>query len=108
MRRIRQDDTVQILTGKDRGQRGPVREVLGQRNRVLVQGVNMIKKHIKAQQIGQPSGIVESSLTCSSSSSSSASTTDSVSDCSVTAVSVRSFWIPVTMRPFVSHATITW
>ena len=59
MRRIRQDDTVQILTGKDRGQRGPVREVLGQRNRVLVQGVNMIKKHVKAQQVGQPSGIVE-------------------------------------------------
>ncbi|HJN93478.1 MAG TPA: 50S ribosomal protein L24, partial [Dehalococcoidia bacterium] len=59
MRRIRQDDTVQILTGKDRGQRGPVREVLGQRDRVLVQGVNMVKKHVKAQQIGQPSGIVE-------------------------------------------------
>ncbi len=59
MRRVRQDDTVQILTGKDRGQRGPVREVLGPRNRVLVQGVNMVKKHVKAQQVGQPAGIVQ-------------------------------------------------
>ena len=59
MRRVRQDDQVQILTGKDRGQRGAVREVLGQRNRVIVQGGNMVKKHIKAQQVGSPSGIVE-------------------------------------------------
>jgi large subunit ribosomal protein L24 len=59
MRRVRQDDQVQILSGKDRGQRGPVREVLGERNRVVVQGVNMVKKHIKAQQVGSPSGIVE-------------------------------------------------
>ena len=59
MRRIRQDDQVQILAGKDRGQRGPVREVLGQRDRVIVQGVNMVKKHMRAQQLGSPAGIIE-------------------------------------------------
>ncbi len=59
MRRIRQDDTVQVLTGKDRGRRGQVRDVVAGGDRVLVQGVNIVKKHLKAQKLGQAAGIVE-------------------------------------------------
>jgi large subunit ribosomal protein L24 len=59
MRRIRQDDTVQILTGKDRGKRGQVRDVLPERGRVIVQGVNIVKKHLRARQLGTQAGIVE-------------------------------------------------
>ena len=39
MRRLRQDDTVQVLSGKDRGKRGQIRQVLPERQRVIVQGV---------------------------------------------------------------------
>jgi len=59
MRRIRQDDTVQILTGKDRGRRGQVRDVLPERGRVVVQGVNIVKKHMRARQLGTQAGIIE-------------------------------------------------
>ena len=59
MRRVRQDDQVQVLTGKDRGRRGQVRQVLADQDRVLIQGVNIVKKHMQARQLGTQAGIVE-------------------------------------------------
>ncbi len=60
MLKIKRDDEVIILAGKDKGKRGKVRKVL-QDNRVLVSGVNMMKKHTKANpQAGIAGGIVES------------------------------------------------
>lgn len=59
MRSIRQDDLVEVLTGKDRGKRGQVREVLPDPQRVIVQGVNIVKKHMKAQALGTQAGIIE-------------------------------------------------
>ncbi len=59
MRRLRQDDVVEVLSGKDRGRRGPIREVLPDRKRVIVQGVNIVKKHMKARQLGTQAGIIE-------------------------------------------------
>jgi len=59
MRRLRQDDTVQILTGKDRGKRGQIRQVLPERQRVIVQGVNIVKKHMQARALGTQAGIIE-------------------------------------------------
>ena len=59
MRKIRRDDEVIVLTGKDKGKRGKVQKVLDD-NRVLVSGVNMIKKHTRPNpQMGVAGGIVE-------------------------------------------------
>ena len=44
---IRRNDTVIVITGKDRGKRGRVLKVLPEKNRLIVEGVNMIKRHTK-------------------------------------------------------------
>lgn len=44
---IRKNDNVVVLTGKDRGKRGRVLKVLPERNRLIVEGVNFIKRHTK-------------------------------------------------------------
>jgi large subunit ribosomal protein L24 len=53
MQRIQKDDTVQVIAGKDRTERGKVIEVLNKENRVVVDGVNLLKKHQKARQAGR-------------------------------------------------------
>ncbi|MBI4036952.1 50S ribosomal protein L24 [Candidatus Daviesbacteria bacterium] len=45
--KIKKDDTVQILLGKDRGKTGKVLRVITKDNKVLVEGVNMVKRHVK-------------------------------------------------------------
>jgi large subunit ribosomal protein L24 len=57
--RIRSGDSVVVLTGKDRGKTGKVRQVLPRENRVIVEGVNIVKRHTKARGPGQPGGIIE-------------------------------------------------
>ena len=42
MQRIARDDLVEVLTGKDRGKRGQVRQILPRKGRVIVQGVNIV------------------------------------------------------------------
>ena len=44
---IRKNDNVVVICGKDRGKRGRVLKVLPDRNRVVVEGVNFIKRHTK-------------------------------------------------------------
>jgi large subunit ribosomal protein L24 len=56
--KIKKGDQVVILTGKDKGKRGEVLRVLRADHRVLVQGVNMVKRHQRASQTAQ-GGIVE-------------------------------------------------
>ena len=46
--KIKKGDTVIVLTGRDKGRTGEVLKVLPEANRVLVDGVNMVKKHKKA------------------------------------------------------------
>lgn len=59
MRKIKRDDEVIVLAGKDKGKRGKVQKVLDE-SRLLVSGVNMIKKHTKPNpQMGVAGGIVE-------------------------------------------------
>ncbi|HSR54921.1 MAG TPA: 50S ribosomal protein L24 [Alphaproteobacteria bacterium] len=58
MKKIRKGDTVQVLTGRDKGKTGSVLKVLTSRDRVIVQGVNMVKRHFRGSQ-GQPPGIVD-------------------------------------------------
>ena len=59
MLKIKRDDEVIVLAGKDKGKRGKVRKVMTD-NRVIVAGVNMIKKHTRPNpQEGVAGGIVE-------------------------------------------------
>src|SRR3984893_2903910 len=44
---IRKNDTVLVVTGKDRGKRGRVLQLVPDKNRLIVEGVNMIKRHTR-------------------------------------------------------------
>lgn len=59
MAKIRRNDEVIVITGKHRGKRGKVLRILDDA-RVIVSGVNMVKRHTRANpQAGKPGGIVE-------------------------------------------------
>lgn len=51
--RIRKGDTVMVITGKDRGKTGAVLAALPRSGRVLVEGVQMVKKHVRARRAGE-------------------------------------------------------
>ena len=57
--RIRKDDTVVIITGKDRGKKGKVRRAFPDEDRVIVEGLNMIKRHSRARRATRQAGIIE-------------------------------------------------
>ncbi len=52
MQKIKKDDTVVIIAGKDKGVQGKVLEVRPKEKRVVVAGANIVKKHEKARQAG--------------------------------------------------------
>ncbi|VAY02384.1 50S ribosomal protein L24 [Arsenophonus endosymbiont of Aleurodicus dispersus] len=57
--KIRRDDKVIVLTGKDKGKRGKVKQVLYS-SKVIVEGINLVKKHQKpVPTMNQPGGIFE-------------------------------------------------
>ena len=57
--KIRKNDTVLVIAGKDRGKKGKVRFAYPKKEELMVEGVNMIKKHVRATgQVGQ-AGIIE-------------------------------------------------
>ena len=57
---IRKNDNVVVTTGKDRGKRGRVLKVLPEKNRLIVEGVNFIKRHTKPNPQRQvKGGVVE-------------------------------------------------
>ncbi|MFN8482827.1 MAG: 50S ribosomal protein L24 [Anaerolineae bacterium] len=45
MQRVKKGDTVEVISGEDKGKRGEVHEVILKSNRVLIHGVNIVKKH---------------------------------------------------------------
>ena len=58
--KIRRDDEVVVLAGKDKGKQGKVLKVLMADDRVIIEGVNLVKKHTKPNpQLGVAGGIVE-------------------------------------------------
>jgi large subunit ribosomal protein L24 len=59
--KIRKGDNVVVITGRDKGKRGSVLRVFPTDNRVLVQGINTVKRHTKPR-AGQAGGIVEKEL----------------------------------------------
>ena len=56
---VRKDDTVVILSGKDKGKKGKVLEVSPTEKKVIVEGCNMVTKHVKPRRMGEPGGIVK-------------------------------------------------
>ncbi|GMU41830.1 MAG: 50S ribosomal protein L24 [Chloroflexota bacterium] len=57
--KIKRNDNVEVTTGKDRGRRGQVRQVLPEEGRAVVTGINMVKKHQRSTGPQQPGGIIE-------------------------------------------------
>jgi large subunit ribosomal protein L24 len=51
--RLRTGDTVRVILGKDRGKKGKVLAILPRDGRVLVEGVGMVKKHVRPKRAGE-------------------------------------------------------
>jgi large subunit ribosomal protein L24 len=59
VRRLRKDDTVMVIAGRERGKTGKVLRVLADADRVIIERVNMVKRHVKPRGVQQPGGIQE-------------------------------------------------
>ena len=56
---VKKGDTVVILSGKDNGKQGKVLEVSPKEQKVIVEGCNMVTKHVKPRRAGETGGIVK-------------------------------------------------
>ncbi len=57
--KIKRGDTVKVIKGKDKGKIGKVKKVLIDKKRLIVEEVNIVKRHMRATGPDRPSGIVE-------------------------------------------------
>lgn len=57
--RIKKGDTVEVIAGKDKGKRGEVLRCLPKKDRVIVEGVNVVTKHEKPRGPQSPGGLIE-------------------------------------------------
>lgn len=55
---VKKGDKVQVISGKDKGKQGVILEAYPKKDRVLVEGVNVIKKHSKPSQMNPQGGIM--------------------------------------------------
>jgi len=56
--KIKKGDTVEVLSGNDKGKTGEVLEIIPKTSRVIVKGVNIRKKHVKPRKQGEEGGII--------------------------------------------------
>ena len=56
--KIRKGDTVQVLSGNDKGKTGEVIEVVPKAQKIVVKGVNLRKRHVKPRKQGEEGGII--------------------------------------------------
>ena len=56
--KIKKGDTVQVLSGNDKGKKGEVLEVIPKTQKIIVKGVNIRKKHVKPRKQGEEGGII--------------------------------------------------
>ncbi len=56
---IKKGDTVQVITGEYKGQKGRVLDIIVKKNRVLVEGINMVSKHAKPNAENPQGGIIK-------------------------------------------------
>jgi large subunit ribosomal protein L24 len=59
MQKLKVNDQVQVLAGKDKGKKGKIMSINFKTNRVVVEGVNIVKKAIRPNQANQQGGIVD-------------------------------------------------
>jgi large subunit ribosomal protein L24 len=64
---IRKNDSVMVIAGKERGKTGKILRVLPEKNAVIIERLNIVKKHSKPRGPQQPGGIVEKEATIHSS-----------------------------------------
>lgn len=57
--KIKKGDTVLIIRGKDRGKVGKVIKVIPKENKVVIEGLNLVKKHVKPKRQGEKGKIIE-------------------------------------------------
>jgi len=57
--KIKKEDTVQIITGKDKGKRGRILKILRDKDRIIVEGANLVKKAKKRRNQQDRGGIIE-------------------------------------------------
>lgn len=57
--KIRKNDMVLILAGKERGKRGKVARIMPKENRAIVEGLNLVKRHIRPTGVVRSGGIIE-------------------------------------------------
>src|ERR687897_597070 len=57
--KLKKGDTIEVMTGKDRGKRGEIQRVLPTVNKVIVTGVNTATKHAKARRANDKAGIID-------------------------------------------------
>ena len=63
MRKIRKGDQVIVITGKDKGKTGTVLQVVEAGNKLLVEGVNVLKKHVKPNPVkGITGGVIDKTM----------------------------------------------
>lgn len=60
--KIKKNDDVIVITGKDKGKVGKVIQAMPKENKVIVTGVNQVKRHQKADAMGNKSGIITKNL----------------------------------------------
>lgn len=56
---VKKGDTVIVLSGKDKDKKGKVLAVSPAEQKVIVEGINMVTKHVKPRRMGEPGGIVK-------------------------------------------------
>ena len=56
--KIKKGDTVQVLSGNDKGKKGEVLEVIPKTQKIIIKGVNVRKKHVKPRKQGEECGII--------------------------------------------------
>ena len=56
---VKKDDTVIVISGKDKGKQGKVVEVSLKEGKVIVEGVNIVSKHVKPRRQGEAGGIID-------------------------------------------------
>jgi len=62
MNKFKKNDSVKVISGSYKGQTGRVLKIIAKNNRVLVEGVNKVKKHMKPSQDNPQGGIVEKDM----------------------------------------------
>jgi large subunit ribosomal protein L24 len=57
--KIKKEDTVLVIAGKDKGKKGKVRQIMPKGNVLIIEGVNIIKRHMKPRGQARQAGIIE-------------------------------------------------